>query len=76
MVRERNRARTAGAPGRLADARSSGIVEIELEMEPQAAQEHSPASVMMLARDFWHTDFAIGQTTPSCSSGSGAPGRT
>ena len=58
---EMNRARTTGTPDWLADARASGIVEIELEMNPEASQENSPASIMMLARDFWHTDFAIGQ---------------
>lgn len=58
---EMNRARTTGTPDWLADARTSGIVEIDLEMKPEASQEKSPASIMMLAKNFWHTDFAIGQ---------------
>ena len=58
---EMNQARTPGTPEWLADARRSGIVQIELEIKPQASQEQSPASFMMLARDFWHTDFALGQ---------------
>ena len=58
---EMNQARTPGTPDWLADARRSGIVQIELEIKPQASQEQSPASFMMLARDFWHTDFALGQ---------------
>ena len=56
-----NRARTTGTPDWLADARESGFVEIELEVEPGSSQEHSPASIMMLAQDVWNTDFAIGQ---------------
>jgi hypothetical protein len=58
---EMNRARTPGSPAWLADARASGIIQIELEVAPQTSQEHSPASIMMLASDFWHTDFAIAQ---------------
>jgi len=58
---EMNEARTPGTPGWLADARKSGIVQIKLEVAPQSSQEQSPASIMMLASDFWHTDFAIGQ---------------
>jgi VanZ family protein len=56
-----NRARTPGTPGWLAQARGSGELEIEIELDPQPSQEQSPASIMMLARDFWHTDIAIGQ---------------
>jgi hypothetical protein len=59
--REMNEARTRGTPGWLADVRASGIVQIKLEVDPQSSQEQSPASIMMLASDFWHTDFAIGQ---------------
>jgi hypothetical protein len=58
---EMNRARTPGTPDWLADARSSGDVQIDLEAHPESRQEHAPASIMMLASDFWHTDFAIGQ---------------
>jgi hypothetical protein len=58
---EMNEARTPGTPGWLADARTSGIVHIKLEVHPQSSQEQSPASIMMLASDFWYTDFAISQ---------------
>src|SRR5262245_6146229 len=62
---EMNRARTAGTPDWLADARSSGDVQIDLDAYPEPRQQNSQASIMMLARDFWHTDFAI------CQNGSG-----
>jgi hypothetical protein len=56
---EMNNARTAGSPAWLDDVRTSGIVHIRLEVAPQSLQEQ--ASIMMLASDFWHTDFAIAQ---------------
>jgi hypothetical protein len=56
-----NRARTLGSPGWLPDARQSGMIRIDLEVDPRSSQEQSPASIMMLARDYWHGDFAIGQ---------------
>ena len=56
---EMNRARTPGTPSWLRDARTSGTVQIQLHFEPQSLREH--ASIMMLASDFWNTDFAIGQ---------------
>jgi hypothetical protein len=58
---EMNRARTPGTPAWLQQVRTSGIVQIQLEFYPQSRQKQSPASIMMLASDFWHTDFAIGQ---------------
>jgi hypothetical protein len=58
---EMNRARTTGTPDWLADARRSGTLQIELEINPQSTQQQSPASFMMVARDFWHSDLAIGQ---------------
>ena len=56
---EMNRARTPGTPSWLHGARTSGTVQIQLEFEPQSLREN--ASIMMLASDFWNTDFAIGQ---------------
>jgi len=56
---EMNRARTPSTPSWLRDARTSGKVQIQLEFEPRSLREH--ASIMMLASDFWNTDFAIGQ---------------
>ncbi len=55
-----NAARTAGAPAWLPGARLSGAVQIRLVADPGAPAGQS-ASIMMLASDFWHTDFAIGQ---------------
>jgi VanZ family protein len=56
---EMNYARTSGTPAWLQDARTSGFVQIQLEADPQSLQED--ASIMMLASDYWDTDFAIGQ---------------
>jgi hypothetical protein len=39
--------------------RTSGSIQIHLEFAPQSLQQQ--ASIMMLASDFWHTDFAVGQ---------------
>jgi VanZ family protein len=57
-----NRARTPGTPAWLEDARGSGTVQVKLDIEPALPQFHSLAAIMMLARDFWHTDFAVGQS--------------
>jgi hypothetical protein len=56
---EMNCARTGQTPSWLANARRSGTVRIALDIEPQQSQ--GPASIMMLARDYWHGDFAIVQ---------------
>jgi hypothetical protein len=56
---EMNAARTPGTPAWLHDVRTSGIVQIQLAVHLQAPREQ--ASIMMLASDYWHTDFAIGQ---------------
>jgi hypothetical protein len=58
---ERNAARSSRTPTWLYQARASGHVEIDLEVRPRDPQQHSPVSIMMLAQDYWHTDFAIGQ---------------
>lgn len=57
-----NYARTSGTPGWLPTARTSGEVQIQVAFNPQSPQVNSEASVMMLASDFWHTDFAIVQS--------------
>ena len=54
-----NYARTPGTPAWLQRARTSGIVQIQLEADPQSLQQQAP--IMMLASDFWHTDVAIEQ---------------
>lgn len=54
-----NDARTPGTPSWLPAVRTSGMVQVQLEFEPRSLREH--ASIMMLASDFWNTDFAIGQ---------------
>ena len=56
---EMNNVRTIGTPAWLQDVRASGIVQIRLEFEPRSLQES--ASIMMLASNFWVTDFAIEQ---------------
>jgi hypothetical protein len=57
---ERNAARTSGSPEWLVAAQRAGCLAIDLEARPRFPQHH-PASIMMLARDFWHTSFAVGQ---------------
>jgi hypothetical protein len=54
-----NNARTPGTPAWLEDARTSGLAQIRLEFDPESLQED--ASVMLLASNFWTSDFAIVQ---------------
>jgi len=54
-----NYARTSGTPAWLNDVRTSGRIQIQLEASPQSLRQD--ASMMMLASDYWDTDFAIGQ---------------
>ena len=54
-----NYARTSGTPAWLNDVRTSGRIQIQLEASPQSLRQN--ASMMMLASDYWDTDFAIGQ---------------
>jgi hypothetical protein len=56
-----NYARSPGRPAWLPSVRASGIIQIQLTFNPQSPQPNSPASIMMLASDYWHTDFAIEQ---------------
>ena len=70
---EMNRARTSGTPAWLADARNSGIVQIELGVR-QSHPSSTPRHRMMLASDFSHTDFALGQTHPDLLLGMRRPG--
>jgi len=56
---EKNAARTPWTPAWLRRARTSGSVQIKIEVNPQSLQQN--ASMMMLASNFWDTDFAIGQ---------------
>ena len=55
-----NAARTAGTPAWLQGVRQTGAVQIRLVADPGGPAGQS-ASIMMLASDFLHTDFAIGQ---------------
>ena len=57
---ERNFARSSGSPGWLGAAQQAGHIAIDLDAMPQFPQRE-PASIMMLARNFWHTSFALGQ---------------
>jgi hypothetical protein len=56
---EANYARTSGTPAWLHDARTSGLIQVRLEANPRSLQQE--AAIMMLASDYWHTDFTIGQ---------------
>ena len=56
---EMNAARTPGTPAWLGQARTSGSVQIRLAVNPRSSQQK--ASMMMLASNYWDTDFAIGQ---------------
>ena len=54
---EMNNTRTSGVPAWLPAVRRFGSIQIHLEFDPKSLQQE--ASIMMLASDFWHTDFAI-----------------
>jgi hypothetical protein len=54
-----NAARTPGTPAWLGQARTSGSVQIRLAVNPWSLQQE--ASMMMLASNYWDTDFAIVQ---------------
>ena len=56
---EMNHARTPGSPAWLEDVRTSGVIQIQLQAAPQSLQQ--TAAIMMLATDYWDTDFAITQ---------------
>ena len=58
---EHNAARSSGPQELLNAAQSSERLTIDLEARPQFTQHQPPTSIMMLASDFWHTSFAIGQ---------------
>jgi hypothetical protein len=57
---ESNAANSQGTPVWLEEARMTGRVEVDLEVRPLVAQVHGPLSIM-LATNYWQTDFAIGQ---------------
>lgn len=59
---DRNVARTDATPSWVATARRRGRVEVLLVVRPAFPQRYDDTSVMMLADDEWHTDFALGQT--------------
>ena len=54
-----NNARTPGTPAWLQRVRTSGTIQIQLQAYPQSLRQD--ASIMMLASDYFHTDFAITQ---------------
>ena len=56
-----NYARSRGTPAWLPNVRTSGILQVQVEFNPQSPQPNSPASIMLLGSDFFHTDFAIAQ---------------
>src|SRR5215469_8307124 len=53
---EMNNARTPGTPGWLPVVSTTGNIQIHLAFVPRSLQQK--ASIMMLASDSWHTDFA------------------
>lgn len=57
-----NVARTKQTPSWVVTARRSGHVEIRLVARPAYPQPYDDTSIMMVADDEWHTDFALGQT--------------
>lgn len=59
---EWNFARSSGSPEWLLAAQTAGRLNIDVEARPQFPQHNTPASIMMLARDYWHTSFAIAQS--------------
>jgi hypothetical protein len=54
-----NHARTPGTPAWLEDVRTSGVIQIQLQANPQSLQRDAP--IMILGSDYWNTDFCIGQ---------------
>ena len=56
---EMNYARSPGTPAWLEDVRTAGVIQIQLQADPQSVQQS--AQIMMLASDYWNTDFSIGQ---------------
>ena len=56
---EMNNARTPGTPAWFEEVRTSGVLQIRLEFDPDSLREN--ASIMMLASNFFTTDFAIVQ---------------
>jgi len=58
---EQNFAQSSGTPEWLPAAQTAGRLSIDLEARPQFPQHNAPVSIMMLARDYWHTSFAIEQ---------------
>jgi len=54
-----NDARTPATPAWLDHVRTSGMIQIQLQADPQSLQQS--AAIMMLASDYWNTDFCIGQ---------------
>jgi hypothetical protein len=56
---EMNRACTPGTPAWLEDVRTSGVIQIQLQADPQSLQQSG--AIMRLASDYWDTDFSIEQ---------------
>jgi hypothetical protein len=50
-----NNVRTPGTPAWLQDVRTSGTIQVQLQARLQSSQQDG--SIMMLASDYWHTDF-------------------
>ncbi|MQA79612.1 MAG: hypothetical protein GEV10_14225 [Streptosporangiales bacterium] len=73
---EDNVARTPGTPAWVADARDGAPVRIDLRVRPAFPQRYAPVSILMVARDFWHTDIGIDQDGRNLVVSVGRPGAT
>lgn len=60
-----NRARTPGTPSWLTSAQSSGGVDVRLVVLPGFPQSEPSPAIMLLARDYWHSDFCLAQNGSS-----------
>lgn len=71
-----NVARTPGTPAWVADARDGSPVRIDLRVRPAFPQRYTPVSILMVARDYWHTDVGIDQEGRNLVVTVGRPGAT
>lgn len=58
---DRNYARTTTTPAWVPTVRRTGRIQVDVVARPAFPQRYDGASIVMLASDEWHTDFALGQ---------------
>lgn len=73
---EDNVARTPGTPAWVGEARGGASVRVDLRVRPAFPQRYSPVSILMVARDYWHTDLGIDQYGRDLVVSLGRPGST